>query len=144
VVSAPARALLETTRRSLEMALAECKVGKRLGDLGAAVQRCAQRAGFSVVTDFTGHGIGTAMHEAPEVPNFGRPGMVLRLRAGMVLAIEPMLNLGDPGVLVKTTNGRWSPPTAAFGARRTYRRDHRRWPASANRLVFPGPPQPFS
>ena len=100
VVSAPAHALLETTRRSLESAIAECQVGKRLGDLGAAVQRCAEEAGFSVVTDFTGHGIGTAMHEAPEVPNFGRPGTGLRLRAGMVLAIEPMLNAGAPEVRV--------------------------------------------
>jgi methionyl aminopeptidase len=100
VISAPARALLETTRRSLEMAIAECRVGKRLGDLGAAVQRCAEDAGFSVVTDFTGHGIGTAMHEAPEVPNSGRPGSGLRLRAGMVLAIEPMLNVGTPEVRV--------------------------------------------
>jgi methionyl aminopeptidase len=100
VVSAPARALLENTRRSLEMAIAECQVGKHLGDLGAAVQRCAEGGGFSVVTDFTGHGIGAAMHEAPEVPNYGRPGMGLRLRAGMVIAIEPMLNAGSPDVQV--------------------------------------------
>jgi len=100
VISAPARALLETTRRSLEMAIAECRVGKLLGDLGASVQRCAEDAGFSVVTDFTGHGIGAAMHEAPEVPKSGRPGVGVRLRAGMVLAIEPMLNIGAPEVRV--------------------------------------------
>jgi len=100
VISAPARSLLKATRRSLEMAIAECRVGKRLGDLGAAVQRCAEDASLSVVTDFTGHGIGTAMHEAPEVPNTGRPGTGLRLRAGMVLAIEPMLNAGSPEVRV--------------------------------------------
>jgi methionyl aminopeptidase len=110
VISAPARALLATTRRSLEIAIAECRVGKRLGDLGAAIQRCAEDAGFSVVTDFTGHGIGTAMHEAPEVPNSGRPGMGLRLRAGMVLAIEPMLNIGAPDVRV--LDDQWTVVTA--------------------------------
>ncbi|MFL5393044.1 MAG: type I methionyl aminopeptidase [Myxococcales bacterium] len=110
VVSAPARALLETTRRSLELAIAECQVGKRMGDLGAAVERCAGAAGFSVVTDFTGHGIGTAMHEPPEVPNSGRPGMGLRLRAGMVLAIEPMLNAGGPEVRV--LDDEWTVVTA--------------------------------
>src|SRR3954465_10147691 len=107
---APPRALPKPPRRSLELAIAECQVGKRMGDLGAAVERCAAGAGFSVVTDFTGPGIGTAMHAAPEAPNSGRPGMGLRLRAGMVLAIEPMLNAG--GAEVRVLDDEWTVVTA--------------------------------
>jgi methionyl aminopeptidase len=100
IVSAPARGLIETTRRCLEAAIAECLPGRRLGDLGAAVEELAARDGFGVVTEFVGHGIGRAMHEAPSVPNRGRRGRGLRLQAGMVLAIEPMLNAGGPAVRV--------------------------------------------
>ena len=100
VVSAPARALLDATRECLERAIAESRPGLRLGDIGAAIQACAEHRGYSVVGDFVGHGIGRAMHEPPSVPNFGHAGRGLRLSAGMVLAIEPMLNAGSPEVRV--------------------------------------------
>jgi methionine aminopeptidase len=78
-----------------------------------AVQRCAEEAGYSVVTDFTGHGIGTAMHEPPDVLDYGTHGRGLRLRAGMMLAIEPMVNAGGPEVRVLATSGQWLPTTSA-------------------------------
>jgi methionyl aminopeptidase len=88
--------LLETTKASLEAAIVMASPGNRLGDIGAAVEGVARAAGFAVVREYVGHGIGTAMHEEPEVPNFGPGGRGLRLREGMVLAIEPMLNAGRP------------------------------------------------
>jgi len=88
------RRLLGTTRESLEAGIRELVPGKRLGDVGAAVQECVESAGFSVVRDFVGHGIGRAMHEPPQLPNFGKPGRGQRLREGMVFAIEPMVNAG--------------------------------------------------
>ena len=88
------RRLIETTRASLDAAIAVVAPGSRLGDIGAAVEDVARSAGYSVVREYVGHGIGTAMHEDPEVPNYGPAGRGLRLREGMVLAIEPMLNGG--------------------------------------------------
>jgi methionyl aminopeptidase len=101
VVSQPARELVAATRAALDAAIAECLPGKRLGDIGAAVEALAKGRGYSVVRDFVGHGIGRAMHEAPQVPNYGNRGSGLRLKAGMVIAIEPMLNTdsGDVRVL---------------------------------------------
>ena len=98
VISAPARALLEATRECLERAIRECIPGQRLGDVGQAVEACAKHHGFSVVREFVGHGIGRAMHEKPDVPNFGSRGQGLRLKPGMVIAIEPMVNAGRPEV----------------------------------------------
>lgn len=100
VVSAPIRALIDATRESLEAAIAECVPGKRLGDVGAAVQTYAERRGFSIVRDFVGHGIGRAMHEPPQVPNYGDRGLGMRFKPGMVIAIEPMLNVGGGDVRV--------------------------------------------
>jgi len=100
VVSAPARALIDATREALERAIAECLPGRRLGDLGAAVEGCARERKFANVRDFVGHGIGRAMHEHPPVPNHGRAGTGLRLKPGMALAIEPMLNAGSARVRV--------------------------------------------
>jgi methionyl aminopeptidase len=88
------RRLLETTRAALDAAIGQVAPGNRLGDLGAAVEGVARSAGYEVVREYVGHGIGTAMHEDPEIPNHGPPGRGLRLREGMVLAIEPMLNAG--------------------------------------------------
>ncbi|MBI4370689.1 MAG: type I methionyl aminopeptidase [Elusimicrobia bacterium] len=90
--------LLRVTRESLERGIAAARAGARLGDIGAAVQGHAEAAGCSVVREFVGHGIGRALHEDPPVPNYGRPGSGLRLKAGMTLAIEPMVNLGGPEV----------------------------------------------
>jgi methionyl aminopeptidase len=88
------RRLMATTLASLNAGIEQMEPGKRLGDVGAAVQETVERDGFSVVRDFVGHGIGRAMHEPPQLPNFGRPGRGQRLREGMVLAIEPMVNVG--------------------------------------------------
>ncbi|MHB1021810.1 MAG: type I methionyl aminopeptidase [Acidobacteriaceae bacterium] len=92
--------LLDVTQASLEQAIKEVKVGASLGDIGAAVQEYVEADGFSVVREFVGHGIGAKMHEDPQVPNYGRRGQGTKLKAGMVLAIEPMVNAGGPGVKV--------------------------------------------
>lgn len=90
--------LLRVTEEALGLAIEQCLVGNRVGDISAAVQAHVEAAGFSVVREFVGHGIGSALHEEPQIPNFGAPGVGPRLRAGMVLAIEPMVNLGGPEV----------------------------------------------
>jgi methionyl aminopeptidase len=87
--------LLEVTRASLEAAIEHVTDADRLGDIGAAVEDVAERAGFSVVREYVGHGIGTAMHEEPQIPNYGPPGRGLKLKEGMVLAVEPMVNAGS-------------------------------------------------
>jgi methionyl aminopeptidase len=100
-VSAAARALMDTTRESLERAIAACVPGNRLGDIGWAVQSHAEGRGYSVVRQFVGHGIGRAMHEEPHVPNYGEAGKGRRLSAGLVVAIEPMINAGSPEVEIE-------------------------------------------
>jgi methionyl aminopeptidase len=114
-VDSESRRLLATTRKSLYAGIEQMVPGKRLGDVGAAVQETVEREGFSVVRDFVGHGIGRAMHEPPQLPNFGRPGRGQRLREGMVLAIEPMVNagtyevcMGDDGWTATTADGKRS------------------------------------
>ena len=92
--------LLQVTEASLKAGIAAVKPGATLGDIGAAVQGVVEAEGFSVVRDFVGHGIGVHMHEEPQVPNFGEAGRGMKLRAGMVLAIEPMVNVGKPDVRV--------------------------------------------
>jgi methionyl aminopeptidase len=92
--------LLDITKASLEAAIEQCLVGGRLFDISAAVQEMCEAEGFGVVREFVGHGIGRSMHEDPQVPNFGTRGKGLRLKAGMVLAIEPMINAGAPEVRV--------------------------------------------
>src|SRR5258707_11176859 len=99
-VSAELQKLLDVTETSLKKAIAEVRLGKTVGDVGAAVQEYVEANGFSVVRDFVGHGIGTRLHEDPQVPNFGTRGHGTRLREGMVLAIEPMVNIGKPGARV--------------------------------------------
>jgi len=99
-VSAEAARLMRVTREALLQAVAQCHPGKRVGDIGHAVQRHAEAHGYSVVREFVGHGIGTSLHEEPQVPNYGPPGRRERLVPGMVLAIEPMLNAGKPDVRV--------------------------------------------
>jgi methionyl aminopeptidase len=92
--------LLKVTEASLKAGIAAVKPGARLGDVGAAVQAVVEGEGFSVVRDFVGHGIGSQMHEDPQIPNFGQAGQGMKLKAGMVLAIEPMVNAGNPEVMV--------------------------------------------
>lgn len=93
-LDAPSKRLLRVTREALYRAIAQVKAGARVSDLGEAVQQHVERHGFSVVREFVGHGIGVDLHEAPQVPNYGEAGSGMRLRAGMVLAIEPMVNVG--------------------------------------------------
>jgi methionyl aminopeptidase len=100
-VTKEAQALMDATRESLDLAIAQCIPGQRLGDVGFAVQSHVEPRGFSVVTQFVGHGIGREMHEPPHVPNYGEPGKGGRLSAGMVIAIEPMINAGGPDVVVE-------------------------------------------
>jgi methionyl aminopeptidase len=104
------RRLIEVTRHSLELAIDEVVSGNRLSDVGAAVENVAQAAGFSIVREYVGHGIGTAMHEEPQVPNYGPPGRGLKLKEGLVLAIEPMVNAGGPGT--RTLDDGWTVVTA--------------------------------
>lgn len=109
-ISAEAQNLLDVTRISLEKAIEQCYPGKRLGDIGHAVQSYVEAQGFGVVRDFVGHGIGANMHEDPQVPNFGTPGTGKELRPGMVLAIEPMVNAGTWEV--KVLADKWTVVTA--------------------------------
>jgi methionyl aminopeptidase len=101
--------LLKVTEASLFAGIAQAVVGNRLSDISHAVQQHAEAAGFSVVTDFVGHGIGRQLHEEPQVPNYGKPGQGPRLQEGMVLAIEPMINMGKSGVRV--LDDRWTAVT---------------------------------
>ncbi|HZD40134.1 MAG TPA: type I methionyl aminopeptidase [Terriglobales bacterium] len=96
-----ARRLMEITEQSLYKGIEQLYEGQRLGDLGAVVQKTAESAGYSVVRAFVGHGIGKRLHEEPPVPNFGEPDRGLRLKEGMVLAIEPMVNAGGHEVEIK-------------------------------------------
>lgn len=109
-VSAEASRLLTATRESLEAGIACCRPGMRLGDLGAAIQAVAEDAGFSVVREYVGHGIGRAMHEDPQVPNYGVAGKGPVLLPGMVIAIEPMVNAG--GFDVRQLDDGWTVVTA--------------------------------
>jgi methionyl aminopeptidase len=99
-VSAEARRLMDATRDSLLAGIDLCRPGKRVGDIGHAVQSLAESRGYSVVREFVGHGIGTSLHEEPQVPNYGPPGRRERLVPGMCLAIEPMVNVGRAEVEV--------------------------------------------
>lgn len=102
--------LLLVTRESLKAGIAQAKVGNHVGDIGHAVQRVAEAAGFGVVRELVGHGIGTSFHEEPQVPNFGSPRRGPRLLEGMTLAIEPMITLGSPAT--RTLSDKWTVVTA--------------------------------
>ena len=91
-----ARRLIETTERAMWAGIAQVRAGNRLSDIGHAVEKVAAAPGYGVVREYVGHGIGTRMHEEPQVPNYGRPGRGLRLEVGLALAIEPMVNEGSP------------------------------------------------
>ncbi|HZD33421.1 MAG TPA: type I methionyl aminopeptidase [Candidatus Angelobacter sp.] len=96
--------LLDVTRDSLYRGIEAARIGNTVGDVGAAVQKLVEANGFSVVREFVGHGIGTKLHEEPQVPNYGMPGSGPKLRDGMVLAIEPMVNVGRPETRVLADN----------------------------------------
>jgi methionyl aminopeptidase len=101
--------LLRVTRESLDKAIEKVRPGNRLSDISAAVQQWVEQHGYSVVREFVGHGIGTKMHEEPNLPNYGEPGHGPRLEEGMVFAIEPMVNAGGPGV--KVLDDKWTAVT---------------------------------
>ena len=109
-VSTELKKLLEVTEASLYRAIEATMIGNAVGDVGAAVQDYVEANGFSVVREFVGHGIGTRLHEEPQVPNFGTRGHGARLREGMVIAIEPMVNFGKPGTRV--LDDKWTAVTA--------------------------------
>lgn len=97
-ISPEAQRLCDTTRESLYEGIKMAVAGGRLGDIGSTIQRYCEERGFSVVREFTGHGVGKQMHEDPSVPNFGTPGRGVRLLPGMTIAIEPMINMGGAGI----------------------------------------------
>ena len=99
-VSPEAERLIERTRECFYRGVAKAVAGNRIGDVGHAVQTCAEEAGFSVVREYVGHGVGSHLHEEPNVPNYGTEGRGCRLYAGMTIAIEPMVNAGGAGVRV--------------------------------------------
>ncbi|HEY5063170.1 MAG TPA: type I methionyl aminopeptidase [Gemmatimonadaceae bacterium] len=105
-ISPDARRLLDVTQQSLEAGISAARVGNHIGDIGAAVQAVVEGAGFSVVRDLVGHGIGVAFHEEPQVPNYGKPKRREKLVPGLTLAIEPMVNIGGPAT--KTLGDRWT------------------------------------
>ncbi len=114
-ISPEAQDLIDVTRESFFQGICQAREGKRLLDISAAIQQYVESRGYSVVREFVGHGIGTAMHEAPEVPNYGHPGRGPRLLRGMTLAIEPMVNAGSAAIqqlsdgwTVKTLDGKWA------------------------------------
>lgn len=109
-VSPQAEELMRTTREALEAGIEAARPGRRIGDVSAAIQAHAESRHFAVVRDFVGHGIGRRLHEDPQVPNYGQADRGIRLREGMVLAIEPMLNVGGAGVAVKDDG--WTAVTA--------------------------------
>ncbi|MFW6217914.1 MAG: type I methionyl aminopeptidase, partial [Verrucomicrobiota bacterium] len=97
-VAADHAALLAATRESLDYAIGFARAGNRVGDISNAVERTIKRQNYGIVREFVGHGVGRTMHETPQIPNFGRRGSGALLQPGMALAIEPMINLGSPGV----------------------------------------------
>lgn len=105
-ISNEAKQLLEVTKQSLELAVQACKLGNRIGDIGSAVQTHAESYGYGVVRELVGHGLGKELHEKPEVPNYGKAGRGLVLESGLVIAIEPMINMGSRRV--KQLRDGWS------------------------------------
>jgi methionyl aminopeptidase len=105
-ISADAQELLDVTQRALDAGIGAAVLGNHIGDIGVAVQTVVERAGFSVVRDLVGHGIGVEFHEEPQVPNYGKPKRREKLVPGLTIAIEPMVNLGGPAT--KTLGDRWT------------------------------------
>ena len=105
-VSEDLRQLIRVTEECLAAGIEQCHPNKRVGDIGAAIQAHAEKYGYGIVRDYTGHGIGRSMHEAPQIPNYGRPGTKERIRAGYCFAIEPMLNVGTHET--RTLEDKWT------------------------------------
>jgi methionyl aminopeptidase len=105
-ISDELKQLIRVTDECLELGIQQCRPGNRVGDIGWAIQEHAERFGYGIVRDYTGHGIGRRMHEAPQIPNYGRPGTREKIRAGYCFAIEPMLNLGTHET--RTLDDQWT------------------------------------
>ena len=105
-ISEELKQLIRVTEECLQLGIDAARVNNRIGDIGWAVQEHAQKYGYGIVRDYTGHGIGRAMHEAPQIPNYGRPGTKERIRAGYCFAIEPMLNMGTHET--RTLSDKWT------------------------------------
>jgi methionyl aminopeptidase len=112
-ISPALQRLLRVTQEALDLAIAQARVGNRLEDISSAIQQYVEENGYSVVREFVGHGIGRSLHEEPSVPNYGRPGHGPKLKEGMVLAIEPMVNMG--GAEVRLLDDQWTAVTADGG-----------------------------
>jgi methionyl aminopeptidase len=131
-VSAQAARLVAVTEEALRRAIASAAVGKRLGDIGAAVQRFVEAEGFSVVRNYVGHGIGRAMHEEPQVPNYGAPERGLQIKEGLCIAIEPMVNTGRPET--RTLPDQWTVVTADGSLSAHF--EHTLWCTAAGPVVL--------
>ena len=114
-ISPEAQDLIDVTRESFFRGIAQAREGNRIGDISAAVQQYAESHGYAIVREYVGHGVGTEMHEAPEIPNYGLPGRGPRLLRGMTIAVEPMVNAGSAAIqqmsdgwTVKTLDGKWA------------------------------------
>jgi len=122
------RQLMDTTLAALQAGAQQAIAGNRLGDIGHAVQSLADEQGFGIVREMVGHGIGKVLHEPPEVPNYGRRGNGMKLKEGMVICIEPMINLGSPGIYVDpdgwTIHARGNKPSAHYEYMVAIQKDH--------------------
>jgi methionyl aminopeptidase len=134
-VSPEAAKLIATTEEALRRAIAVAQVGKRLGDIGATVQRWVESQGFAIVRNYVGHGIGRAMHEEPQVPNYGAPDRGLQIKEGLCIAIEPMVNIG--GADTRTLADRWTVVTADSSLSAHF--EHTLWCTSAGPVVLTRP-----
>jgi methionyl aminopeptidase len=134
-VSAQAAQLIAVTDEALRRAIGAAVVGKRLGDIGAAVQRLVEAQGFSVVRNYVGHGIGRAMHEEPQVPNYGAPERGLQIKEGLCIAIEPMVNIGGPET--RTLPDQWTVVTADGSLSAHF--EHTLWCTAAGPVVLTAP-----
>jgi methionyl aminopeptidase len=134
-VSAQAAKLIAVTDEALRRAIGAALVGKRLGDIGAAVQHFVEAQGFSVVRNYVGHGIGRAMHEEPQVPNYGAPERGLQIKEGLCIAIEPMVNVGGPQT--RTLPDQWTVVTADGSLSAHF--EHTLWCTAAGPVVLTAP-----
>jgi methionyl aminopeptidase len=134
-VSAQAAQLIAVTDEALRRAIDAAVVGKRLGDIGAAVQRLVEAQGFTVVRNYVGHGIGRAMHEEPQVPNYGAPERGLQIKEGLCIAIEPMVNVGGPET--RTLPDQWTVVTADGSLSAHF--EHTLWCTAGGPVVLTAP-----
>ncbi len=134
-VAPEAAALIAVTEEALRRGIAAAQVGKRLGDIGAAVQSFAESSGYHVVRNYVGHGIGRAMHEEPQVPNYGQAERGLQIKEGLCIAIEPMVNIGGPET--RTLEDRWTVVTADGSLSAHF--EHSLWCTAQGPIVLTAP-----